>query len=132
MLVGTHGLHFMLELFIKKLYNLSVIGKLSMPWFMCNQVKELGAVIYNCSCLASDMGKLFDVYWYLGAPGAVIPPSWPDTYSTNINGNTSMQIKYNGTSALTYLSVSSVILNTCTKNLEILRRGNFHIFMPPA
>jgi hypothetical protein len=25
------------------------------------QVKELGIVAYNCSCLATDLGKIFDV-----------------------------------------------------------------------
>lgn len=52
------------------------------------------------------MGKLFDVYWYLGVPGATVPSSWPSSYNTDINSNTSMQIQYNGTAATTYLSVS--------------------------
>lgn len=69
-------------------------------------MKELGAVIYNCPCMAKDMGKLFDVYWYLGVPGTTVPSSWPSSYSTDINSNTSMQIQYNGTAATTYLSVS--------------------------
>ena len=56
--------------------------------------------------MATDMGKLFDVYWYLGNPGATVPTTWPTTYSTDINRNTSMQIKFNGTDATTYLSVS--------------------------
>ena len=56
--------------------------------------------------MAADMGKLFDVYWYLGKPGATVPTTWPKIYSTDINRNTSMQIKFNGTDATTYLSVS--------------------------
>jgi hypothetical protein len=56
--------------------------------------------------MATDMGKLFDVYWYLGKPGARVPTTWPKIYSTDINRNTSMQIKFNGTDATTYLSVS--------------------------
>ena len=56
--------------------------------------------------MAEDMGKLFDVYWYLATPKATIPSSWPSKFRTDINSNTSMQIQFNGTSATTYLSVS--------------------------
>lgn len=72
------------------------------------QVKELGAVVYNCSCLAKDMGKIFDVYWMLGAPNATIPQNWPPNLSTGINDNTSMVIKFNDSQATTYLSVSQL------------------------
>ncbi|KAK3092765.1 hypothetical protein FSP39_006993 [Pinctada imbricata] len=82
------------------------VGSANLDWRSLTQVKELGAVLYNCSCMAKDMGKLFDTYWYLGTPEAVVPPSWPSDYDTSINGNTSMQIKFNGTDALTYLSSS--------------------------
>jgi len=38
------------------------------------QVKELGLVVYNCSCLASDLAKIFEVssknsaYFYFTSP----------------------------------------------------------------
>ncbi|XP_063427107.1 5'-3' exonuclease PLD3-like isoform X1 [Mytilus trossulus] len=82
------------------------VGSANLDWRSYTQVKELGAVIYNCPCMAKDMGKLFDVYWYLGVPGTTVPSSWPSSYSTDINSNTSMQIQYNGTAATTYLSSS--------------------------
>ncbi|NXP42975.1 PLD3 Phospholipase, partial [Leiothrix lutea] len=47
------------------------------------QVKELGAAVYNCSCLARDLGKIFEAYWALGVPGAAIPAPWPDNFSTS-------------------------------------------------
>ncbi|PZC75645.1 hypothetical protein B5X24_HaOG205888 [Helicoverpa armigera] len=49
------------------------------------QVKELGIVAFNCSCLAEDLGKVFDVYWSLGTPDAVVPDSWPSELNTDIN-----------------------------------------------
>lgn len=73
--------------------------------FVPVQVKELGAVVYNCSCLASDMSKIFDVYWYLGAPNSTIPSTWPASLDTSINNKTTLQIKFNDSEASTYLSV---------------------------
>ncbi|XP_073955099.1 5'-3' exonuclease PLD3-like isoform X2 [Choristoneura fumiferana] len=61
------------------------IGSANMDWRSLTQVKELGIVAYNCSCLAADLGKIFDVYWSLGAPDAVVPDSWPANLSTAIN-----------------------------------------------
>ncbi|XP_053604375.1 5'-3' exonuclease PLD3-like isoform X3 [Plodia interpunctella] len=61
------------------------IGSANMDWRSLTQVKELGIVAYNCSCLATDLGKIFDVYWSLGAPDAVVPDTWPEDLSTDIN-----------------------------------------------
>ncbi|XP_061714515.1 5'-3' exonuclease PLD3-like isoform X1 [Cydia pomonella] len=61
------------------------IGSANMDWRSLTQVKELGIVAYNCSCLATDLGKIFDVYWSLGDKDAVVPDTWPANLSTNIN-----------------------------------------------
>ncbi|XP_063826849.1 5'-3' exonuclease PLD3-like isoform X1 [Ostrinia nubilalis] len=61
------------------------IGSANMDWRSLTQVKELGIVAYNCSCLATDLGKIFDVYWTLGAPDAVVPDEWPEELATDIN-----------------------------------------------
>ncbi|XP_045769348.1 5'-3' exonuclease PLD3-like isoform X1 [Maniola jurtina] len=60
------------------------IGSANMDWRSLTQVKELGIVAYNCSCLATDLGKIFDVYWSLGAADAV-PASWPAELGTDID-----------------------------------------------
>ncbi|NXJ17685.1 PLD3 Phospholipase, partial [Dicrurus megarhynchus] len=70
------------------------------------QVKELGAVVYNCSCLAEDLGKIFEAYWALGVPGASIPAPWPDNYSTAFNAETPLQLALNDTAAAVYFSSS--------------------------
>jgi hypothetical protein len=77
--------------------------------------------------MATDMGKLFDVYWYLGKPGARVPTTWPKIYSTDINRNTSMQIKFNGTDATTYLSVSHCFKKPVS-DMNVTRKIEFPTF----
>ncbi|NXH80623.1 PLD3 Phospholipase, partial [Edolisoma coerulescens] len=69
------------------------------------QVKELGAAVYNCSCLAEDLGKIFEAYWALGVPDASIPAPWPDNYSTAFNAETPLELALNDTAAAVYFSV---------------------------
>lgn len=68
-------------------------------------MKELGAAVYNCSCLAEDLGKIFEAYWALGVPGAAVPVPWPANYSTAFNAETPLELKLNGTAAAVYFSV---------------------------
>ncbi|KAI1893349.1 hypothetical protein AGOR_G00122800 [Albula goreensis] len=82
------------------------IGSANMDWRSLTQVKELGAVVYNCSCLAEDLGKIFEAYWYLGEPGKRIPSHWPASYSTLFNKDAPLQLPLNGTSSTAYLSSS--------------------------
>lgn len=63
-------------------------------------------VMYNCSCLARDLTKIFEAYWYLGQTGSSIPSTWPRSYDTRYNQETPMEICLNGTPALAYLAVS--------------------------
>ncbi|CAH2261660.1 5'-3' exonuclease PLD3-like isoform X2 [Pararge aegeria] len=60
------------------------IGSANMDWRSLTQVKELGILAYNCSCLATDLGKIFDVYWSLGVADAV-PATWPPELGTDID-----------------------------------------------
>ncbi|XP_045535890.1 5'-3' exonuclease PLD3-like isoform X2 [Papilio machaon] len=60
------------------------IGSANMDWRSLTQVKELGIVAYNCSCMATDLGKIFDVYWQLGVADSV-PATWPPALATDIN-----------------------------------------------
>ncbi|KAJ8369302.1 hypothetical protein SKAU_G00093300 [Synaphobranchus kaupii] len=82
------------------------IGSANMDWRSLTQVKELGAVVYNCSCLAEDLGKIFQAYWYLGEAGKTIPSHWPANYSTPYNKDTPLELSLNGTPSSTYLSSS--------------------------
>ncbi|XP_072287901.1 5'-3' exonuclease PLD3 [Pyxicephalus adspersus] len=82
------------------------IGSANMDWRSLTQVKELGSTVYNCSCLAQDLEKIFDVYWTLGIPNATIPSPWPDKFSTIYNKDTPMEMNVNSTESLVYLSSS--------------------------
>ncbi|XP_059484137.1 5'-3' exonuclease PLD3 isoform X2 [Neocloeon triangulifer] len=74
------------------------VGSANMDWRSLTEVKEMGVAIYNCSCLASDLGKIFDVYWYLGKEGATVPSKWPDQFGTKFNRDHPMNLTFNATS----------------------------------
>ncbi|XP_034723202.1 5'-3' exonuclease PLD3 [Etheostoma cragini] len=81
------------------------IGSANMDWRSLTQVKELGAVVYNCSCLATDLGKIFEAYWFLGESQS-IPSPWPTSFSTLYNKDTPLQLPLNNTPSNVYLSSS--------------------------
>ncbi|XP_071352810.1 5'-3' exonuclease PLD3 [Trachinotus anak] len=81
------------------------IGSANMDWRSLTQVKELGAVVYNCSCLAADLGKIFEAYWFLGESQS-IPSPWPSSFSTLYNKDTPLQLPLNNTLSSVYLSSS--------------------------
>ncbi|KAG7217578.1 hypothetical protein INR49_021264 [Caranx melampygus] len=81
------------------------IGSANMDWRSLTQVKELGAVVYNCSCLAADLGKIFEAYWFLGE-SQKIPSPWPSSFSTLYNKDTPLQLPLNNTLSNVYLSSS--------------------------
>ncbi|KAK2498868.1 hypothetical protein MC885_015180 [Smutsia gigantea] len=70
------------------------------------QVKELGAVVYNCSCLAQDLEKTFQTYWVLGAPKAVLPKPWPQNFSSHINRFHPFRGQFDGVPTTAYFSAS--------------------------
>ncbi|XP_026577291.1 phospholipase D3 isoform X2 [Pseudonaja textilis] len=80
------------------------LGSANMDWRALTQVKELGVAVYNCSCLAQDLGKIFEAYWALGLPNATIPSPWPANYSTPYNKETPLELKLNGREAAVYFS----------------------------
>ncbi|XP_045616563.1 5'-3' exonuclease PLD3 isoform X2 [Procambarus clarkii] len=82
------------------------LGSANMDWRSLTQVKEVGIVINNCSCLANDMSKIFEVYWQLGKKGADIPPVWPRPLQTLFNIENQMPISLGGFTVDTYLSSS--------------------------
>ncbi|KZS12125.1 Phospholipase D3 [Daphnia magna] len=83
------------------------VGSANMDWRSLTQVvKELGATVYDCPCLAKDMSKIFEVYWALGDVNATIPESWPQDLSTRINYTNPLMVALNDTQSSVYLSSS--------------------------
>jgi len=87
------------------------------PW-----VKELGAIIYNCSRLALDLEKTFQTYWVLGAPKAVLPRAWPQNFSSHINRFQPLRDRFDGVPTTAYFSASPPMLcpHGRTRDLEAL------------
>ncbi|XP_034557658.1 5'-3' exonuclease PLD3 [Notolabrus celidotus] len=81
------------------------IGSANMDWRSLTQVKELGVVVYNCSCLAEDLEKIFEAYWFMGESQS-IPSPWPARFSTLYNKDTPLQLPLNDTQSNVYLSSS--------------------------
>ncbi|XP_037325069.2 5'-3' exonuclease PLD3 [Pungitius pungitius] len=81
------------------------IGSANMDWRSLTQVKELGVVVYNCSCLATDLDKIFEAYWLLGHSQSV-PSPWPSSFATLYNKDTPLQLSLNSTPSSVYLSSS--------------------------
>lgn len=68
-------------------------------------MKELGAIIYNCSHLAQDLEKTFQTYWVLGVPQAVLPKPWPQNFSSHINRFHPFRGLFDGVPTTAYFSV---------------------------
>ncbi|KAK3892292.1 hypothetical protein Pcinc_003912 [Petrolisthes cinctipes] len=96
------------------------LGSANMDWRALTQVKEVGIVISNCSCLVKDISKIFEVYWQLGKEGAVIPASWPSDLETSFNIENQMNILLSGAYVNTYLSSSPPPLSPKGRSDDII------------
>lgn len=98
------------------------MGSANMDWRSLTQVKELGAIIYNCSRLARDLEKTFQTYWVLGAPKAVLPKHWPRNFSSHINRFQPLQARFAGVPTAAYFSASPPALcpHGRTRDLDAL------------
>lgn len=94
------------------------VGSANLDWRSLTQVKEMGAVIYNCPALANDMGKLFDIYWYMAAADS-IPKPWPKQYDTQINSKTPMELSLNDNKYDVYISSSPPPFCTASRTIDI-------------
>ncbi|MFH4977180.1 hypothetical protein AB6A40_003889 [Gnathostoma spinigerum] len=88
------------------------IGSANMDWKSLTEVKELGYVFYNCSCLANDLSKVFKIYWKLGEEKAKIPPKWPLYLKTPFNFSHPLKLNLNGHFVDVFISSSPVGFNS--------------------
>ncbi|XP_013883081.1 phospholipase D3 [Austrofundulus limnaeus] len=83
------------------------IGSANMDWRSLSQVKEVGLSVEDCSCLAQDAFRLFEVYWSIGGvTNNVLPLFWPARLSALSSADKPLQLKFNGVPAQVYLSSS--------------------------
>lgn len=82
------------------------IGSANMDWKSLTEVKEMGVLIENCSCLAHDLHKIFTVYWTLGIPDSQIPKRWPIYLRTHFNYDNPLLLKFNSLPSTAFFSSS--------------------------
>ncbi|XP_046741298.1 5'-3' exonuclease PLD3-like isoform X2 [Diprion similis] len=81
------------------------VGSANMDWRSLTQVKELGLVAMNCSCLANDIAKIFDVYWKVSEDGK-IPAVWPESLTTKTNVSNPMNFTLGGNKYKAFIASS--------------------------
>ncbi|XP_071362822.1 5'-3' exonuclease PLD3 isoform X2 [Trachinotus anak] len=81
------------------------LGSANMDWRSLSQVKEVGLLVEDCSCLAQDAFGIFGVYWSIGgAHNGSLPPYWPARLSAQSSSQNPLHLKFNGVPAQVYLS----------------------------
>lgn len=73
--------------------------------FVVSQMKELGIIVYNCSCLALDLHRVFNLYWQLQYKD-FIPSMWSKRLSALWNKDENLPLLFNNTKAEVFVSVS--------------------------
>ncbi|XP_069036074.1 inactive phospholipase D5 isoform X2 [Lepisosteus oculatus] len=81
------------------------IGSASMDWRSLTQTKELGVIIYNCSCLALDLHRIFTLYWQLNYKDFV-PSMWSKRVFALYNKDRMLKVHLNDTKAEVFISSS--------------------------
>lgn len=80
-------------------------GSASMDWRSLAIRKELGVLVYNCSCLALDLHRVFSLYWGLQYKD-FIPSFWSKRLFALFNRDAPLDLTLNSTKAQAYVSSS--------------------------
>lgn len=78
--------------------------------FDAPQRKELGVVVYNCSCLALDLHRVFSFYWQLHERD-YIPSIWSKRVTALYGTQNALELQLNATKATAYVSVRNTLVN---------------------
>ncbi|KAK9541320.1 hypothetical protein VZT92_001373 [Zoarces viviparus] len=99
------------------------IGSASMDWRSLATRKELGVLVYDCSCLALDLHKVFSLYWGLQYRD-FIPSFWSKRVFALFNRDVPLELTLNSTKAQAYVSTSpdDFIPKHRTNDLEAISR----------
>ncbi|MEQ2204651.1 hypothetical protein XENOCAPTIV_016407, partial [Xenoophorus captivus] len=89
------------------------IGSAEMDWRSLSKRKELGVVVYNCSCLALDLHRVFSFYWQLHDRD-YIPSIWSKRVTALYGKHEALELQLNSTPATAYLSTSPELF--CSKD----------------
>ncbi|XP_051241952.1 inactive phospholipase D5 isoform X2 [Dicentrarchus labrax] len=89
------------------------IGSADMDWRSLSKRKELGVVVYNCSCLALDLHRVFSFYWQLHERD-YIPSIWSKRVTALYGRHDALELQLNTTQATAYVSTSPELF--CSKD----------------
>ncbi|KAM4583954.1 inactive phospholipase D5 [Odontesthes bonariensis] len=89
------------------------IGSADMDWRSLSKRKELGVVVYNCSCLALDLHRVFSFYWQLHERD-YIPSIWSKRVTALYGKHDALELQLNATPATAYVSTSPELF--CSKD----------------
>ncbi|XP_063740387.1 inactive phospholipase D5 isoform X2 [Eleginops maclovinus] len=89
------------------------IGSADMDWRSLSKRKELGVVVYNCSCLALDLHRVFSFYWQLHERD-YIPSIWSKRVTAIYGRHDALELQLNATEAAAYVSTSPELF--CAKD----------------
>ncbi|XP_074521488.1 inactive phospholipase D5 isoform X1 [Halichoeres trimaculatus] len=81
------------------------IGSADMDWRSLSKRKELGLVLYNCSCLALDLHRVFSFYWQLHERD-YIPSIWSKRVTALYGRHDALELQLNSSEASAYVSTS--------------------------
>ncbi|XP_072526848.1 inactive phospholipase D5-like isoform X2 [Salminus brasiliensis] len=94
------------------------IGSAGMDWRSLSTRKELGVIIYNCSCLVLDLHRIFSLYRQLQYRDFV-PAIWSKRLAALYNKERTLKFHLNGTNTTAYFSTSPDIFCPKDRNRDI-------------
>ncbi|XP_068183662.1 inactive phospholipase D5-like isoform X2 [Antennarius striatus] len=99
------------------------IGSASMDWRSLATRKELGVIVYNCSCLALDLHRVFNLYWGLQYK-EFIPSFWSKRLFALYNRDKPLDLSLDNTKVQAYISSSPDVFipKDRTNDLEAISR----------
>ncbi|KAI6225224.1 hypothetical protein M3Y99_01367200 [Aphelenchoides fujianensis] len=87
------------------------VGSANMDWRSLTEVKELGVVVRNCSCMAIDLQKVFAIYWKVADSNELIREPWHLNLRPAFNHAHPLNISFNGIPMRSFISSSPAPLN---------------------
>ncbi|XP_053157435.1 inactive phospholipase D5 isoform X3 [Hemicordylus capensis] len=94
------------------------IGSASLDWKSLGQMKELGVVVYNCSCLVVDLQRIFALYSSLKFKSK-IPPIWSKRLYAVYDAQHKLTLQLNETKSEVFVSNSPKLLCPKDRVLDI-------------
>uniref|UniRef100_A0A3Q3IDT4 PLD phosphodiesterase domain-containing protein n=1 Tax=Monopterus albus TaxID=43700 RepID=A0A3Q3IDT4_MONAL len=94
------------------------IGSASMDWRSLTTRKELGVLVYNCSCLALDLHRVFSLYWGLHDK-EFIPTFWSKRILSLFNRDKPLNLTLNNTKTQAYVSSSPDVFSPGDRSSDL-------------